>query len=101
MYKCVECGNLFEEGEQSVSEEKIGVCFGFPAYEKHSSCPYCGGNYEVAQRCKICDEWDILYDGFCDECKKYYKRDFKNLMSKTYTEEERELINIIFEGELL
>lgn len=102
MYKCLECGNLFEDGEQAITSEKIGECFGTPVFEEFSSCPLCGEkNYEEAKMCKICDEYHCNESEFCDDCYSYYKRDFKHLMSKTYSEDERKLINIIFEGDEL
>ena len=44
MYKCTECGNLFEEGEQAAWEETHGL--DSPPYEKFSGCPVCKGGYE-------------------------------------------------------
>ena len=69
MYRCCECGNLFEEGEQAVWEERHGL--DSPPYEKWSGCPVCKGDYEEVHQCKGCGDWhseDELYDGWCEKC---------------------------------
>ena len=69
MYRCVDCGNLFEEGEQAVWEERHGL--DSPPYEKLSGCPVCKGDYEEVYQCKECGDWhsyDELYDGLCEKC---------------------------------
>ena len=69
MYKCCECGHLFEDGEQAVWEETHGLDCG--PYEKWDGCPICNGGYEEVHQCKECGEWhteDELYDGWCEKC---------------------------------
>ena len=69
MYRCCECGNLFEEGEQAVWEERHGL--DSPPYEKLSGCPVCKGDYEEVYQCKECGAWhyeDELYYGLCEKC---------------------------------
>ena len=69
MYRCTECGNLFEEGEQATWEERHGL--DSPPYEKWSGCPVCKGSYEEVHQCKECGDWhseDELYDGWCEKC---------------------------------
>ena len=71
MYKCTECGNLFEEGEQAVWYENQGECHSVTAMERFSGCPVCNGDYEEVHQCKKCGEWHIegeLYDGWCEKC---------------------------------
>ena len=69
MYKCTECGNLFEEGEQVTWEEHHGL--DSPLYEKWNGCPVCKGGYEEVYQCDQCGDWhteDELYDGWCEKC---------------------------------
>lgn len=69
MFKCCECGHLFEEGEQAVWEERHGL--DTPPYEKWSGCPLCKSDYEEVHQCKECGNWhteDELYDGWCEKC---------------------------------
>ena len=69
MYRCENCGNLFEEGEQAVWEETHGL--DSPPYETWSGCPVCKGDYEEVHQCKECGDWhseDELYGGFCENC---------------------------------
>ncbi len=73
MYKCVECGHIFDDGEQSVSREyHTEIDGGF--YEELASCPICGGEFEETLRCEKCGgEFlkDELVGGcYCDECLK-------------------------------
>ena len=71
IFRCCECGNLFEEGEQAIWYENQGECHGVTAMEKFSGCPLCKGDYEEVHQCKECGEWhteDELYDGWCEKC---------------------------------
>ena len=71
MYRCVNCGHLFEEGEQAVWYENQGECHGVTAMERFSGCPVCKGDYEEVRQCKECGDWnsdDELYDGWCEKC---------------------------------
>lgn len=52
---CLECGRVFEEPIEW--KEDRGECFGFPAYENLSGCPYCHEAYVEAYRCDCCGEW--------------------------------------------
>ena len=69
MFKCCECGHLFEEGEQAVTYETRG--FYQPPYEEIHSCPVCGGDFEEVHQCEKCGDWhseDELSEGICDDC---------------------------------
>ena len=71
MYRCCECGHLFEDGEQAVWYENQGECHGVTAMERFSGCPLCHGDYEEVYQCKECGDWhseDELYDGWCEKC---------------------------------
>ena len=71
MFRCCECGHLFEEGEQAVWYENQGECHGVTAMERFSGCPLCHGDYEEVYQCKECGDWhseDELYDGWCEKC---------------------------------
>lgn len=71
MFKCCECGHLFEDGEQAIWYENQGECHGRIAMEKFGGCPMCKGEYEQVHQCKECDEWhteDELYSGWCEKC---------------------------------
>ena len=71
MFKCCECGHLFEDGEQAVWYENQGECHGVTAMERFSGCPLCHGDYEEVHQCKECGDWrseDELYDGWCEKC---------------------------------
>jgi DNA-directed RNA polymerase subunit RPC12/RpoP len=62
-YKCLDCGHLFEEGEESHFSEEHG--------ESYTGCPICGGAYEDTRPCKHCGAdhlEDDLRNGFCIGC---------------------------------
>ena len=71
MYRCLNCGNLFEEGEQATWYENQGECHGSIAMGRFDGCPVCRGDYEEVYQCKDCGDWhseDELYDGWCEKC---------------------------------
>ena len=70
-YKCLECGNIFEDGEQAVWRESRGEFWGKTCHETLSGCPLCKGAYEETVSCKVCGSKqleDELTDGVCKEC---------------------------------
>lgn len=71
MLKCLECGHLFEVGEEETYTEYMGECHGASAYETFKVCPVCGGDYEETKSCAICGAdhlEDDLISGVCAEC---------------------------------
>jgi hypothetical protein len=77
-YICLDCGNIFEEGEQITFQENRGELFGVPCSKKISGCPVCGGEYEESTQCSICGSEHLEEDlngGLCDECIDKYKND--------------------------
>ena len=68
-YKCLECGNIFESGEEKVHYERLHP--DYPICEEFRSCPACGGEYEEAVMCDGCGGYfleDELTEGLCSEC---------------------------------
>lgn len=102
MYRCMECGNLFEEGEQKTYREYMGECHGYPAYEEFCGCPLCGGSYKEITPCEICGTYNHDFgEEYCEECKKEVKERFRKLVRDNFTEEERELLNDLYEEEYI
>lgn len=63
LYKCFECGHLFERGEEMNVIEPHG--------EKHTACPVCGGGYDETVQCPNCGAHhfdDDVFFGFCIDC---------------------------------
>lgn len=75
-FVCLECGEVFDKPIELKDDR--GECFGFPAYENFSVCPYCHGAYTEAHRCDCCGEWitdDYIKVGnerFCNNCFLHY-----------------------------
>lgn len=68
-YKCVECGHVFEKGEQAEWKESHGL--DMPPYETCVGCPICRGCYEeyVVETCSVCEKKDdFIYLGLCKSC---------------------------------
>jgi hypothetical protein len=91
MFKCYECGHLFEDGEQARWTEPHG--------ERCSGCPICAGGYTVVYPCKICGGY--TEEDYCEDCKADVKKRFENILDKEFTKEERELLNELYDGERL
>lgn len=70
MYKCVECGHIFDEGEQVSWGEHHGFIDG--VVEHMSGCPICRGSFHETTSCTQCGgEFleDELYPGnICKQC---------------------------------
>jgi hypothetical protein len=78
-YRCLDCGHLFESGEEGCSKEYRGEHFGQDCYEKMSCCPLCGGDFDEAKPCKICGfyelEEELTLNHVCNKCIDSYKYD--------------------------
>lgn len=71
MYKCLDCGHIFDDGEQDVIREyHREIPGGF--YEEFAGCPICGGDFEETERCEKCGGAflpDELISGYyCKDC---------------------------------
>ena len=63
MYKCLECGHIFDEGEEKNWMEAYG--------EYMTGCPMCMCAYDDAYMCIQCGSYhlsDELYSGLCLDC---------------------------------
>lgn len=69
MFKCLDCGHIFEDGEQISWTEPHSVIDGL--IEHFDGCPLCRGAYEPTHACEKCGSAhleDELYAGWCEEC---------------------------------
>lgn len=102
MYKCCDCGHLFEDGEQAVWNEDRGEFWGSPCTESVSGCPVCKGDYVEVEPCQICGGYEHEeYDKFCDDCRSNVLKRFKTIVFEKFTEAEIELLKEIEEDGLL
>jgi DNA-directed RNA polymerase subunit RPC12/RpoP len=90
-YKCLECGNIFEYGEDQTWVESHG--------EKLRGCPICGGAYKKTVKCSICGGEFLkgeLHGGcVCNECIDEYRKDFDTCYNLSKNEKEKVEINIL------
>ena len=93
-YKCLECGNVFEEGEQARWEEHHPYGMGYAA-EEFSGCPVCNGSYEETKQCAICGgeflEDELNGGCVCDDCVEEHKRDLKTCYEIAESTEKQEI----------
>ena len=93
-YKCLECGHIFEEGEQSRWEEHHPYGMGY-AEEEFYGCPLCNGDYEETERCEICGgeflEDELLGGCVCEECVEECKRDLETCYKIAESAEKEEI----------
>lgn len=93
-YKCLDCGNIFEDGEQARWEEHHPYGMGY-ASEEFSGCPICNGDFEETKQCKICGgeflEDELNGGCVCDDCVEEYKRDLKTCYAIAETTEKQEI----------
>jgi hypothetical protein len=88
-YKCLDCGNIFEFGEELRYREPHG--------EITYCCPICRGDYAETVRCDKCGAEhlaDELNGGVCDECIDEYRKDFSACLKISRSEGEKETIKI-------
>lgn len=91
MYRCSECGHIFEEGEFKSWIEPHG--------EEMQGCPKCFSSFEEVKPCKVCGSYNHEgLESFCDECKKQIKQKFTDFVDANFTKEERELLNELYDG---
>jgi RecJ-like exonuclease len=98
MYRCEDCGHLFENGEQKFINENLGECHGFPVSKMKEVCPICSGNFKTAIPCKICGTYENVEDDFCTSCIKDMQRTVDAFVEKTFSKEEKELFESIYGG---
>lgn len=80
-YRCLNCGHIFEEGEQARWSESRGEYWGTPCSEEMSGCPLCKGDYGKTVKCAVCGSEhleDELFGGVCGECIDEYRKDFNS-----------------------
>ncbi len=77
-YKCLDCGNIFDEGEEARWTENMGEYWGTPCLESMTGCPLCRGDYDETIPCEICGSEHLeneLNNGICEECIESFKTD--------------------------
>lgn len=71
MYKCLDCGHIFEEGEQDIIREYHSEIEG-GFYEEFVRCPICGGDFTETTSCKKCHgeflEDELISGYYCEDC---------------------------------
>lgn len=76
MYKCFDCGCVFEQPKTYVEDcTPGGVSEGGSFLQKYDCCPECEGAFGSVEECVACGEWEYLACGeftsmgfVCCEC---------------------------------
>lgn len=79
MYRCRECGEVFEK-----PFHRSHLCYfdGFPCVLHESTCPYCGGAVEEAEECEYCDGYKTKGTDMCDTCHEKLMADLAEFFSQ-------------------
>lgn len=88
MYKCDECGEVFEEPVEQI--EDTG--------EIWNASPCCKSDYERVNVCE-CGQTMGIGEKFCEECQEEIQKKFNELLQSNFTEEEIEYLNNVYDGE--
>ncbi len=97
-YKCLECGHIFEDGEEGCYYEG-GEYWGTPYSLKISCCPLCKGDYDETTPCDICGSAhleDELTSRVCEECMEEYRYDIETCYEIGKNETDSVELNIFF-----
>ena len=74
MYKCCDCGLVFDTPKHYSEDRTPGGAFEGGSFIYHyDGCPSCGGSYDEAMECQRCADTYISVESdypFCDSCKK-------------------------------
>lgn len=78
MYKCKDCGLIFDEPKEYSEDYTPGGAFeGGSFINRFSGCPNCSGSYDDAKECEICGEYFLeeeledtteMINGGCGYC---------------------------------
>ena len=99
MFKCLDCGHIFEDGEQAKWEEDRGEYWGTRCTETMSGCPMCKNDYIEIKPCKLCGSYEHdTGDEYCNECKAEVSKRLKRIINNEFSEQERELLKELFDG---
>ena len=97
-YKCLNCGHIFEEGEQTTREEHHPYGMGY-ATEEFSCCPMCEGYYEKTEKCQIClgefFKSELNGECVCDDCVNEFSKNFEVCYKISKDEKEEIKINAL------
>lgn len=102
MYKCSECGLVFDEPKRfSENRAPYGADMEPRFYETLYGCPSCGGNYDDAMLCARCDNEYISTESrypFCEDCLQDLITVFCEVMANNFREDEYDAIYDLTDG---
>ena len=88
MYKCCDCGHIFEIPEIYYEDRSPACSFeGGSFIEEYNGCPICGGAFNEVQQCDLCNDYYVnlnkyINKSICDNCLKEIERVEKNESGK-------------------
>lgn len=102
MYKCADCGHLFEEGEELIITENIGDFRDMPAYKTFYYCPICKGDFNEIKPCTVCGSYEHDVDKLlCHDCEEQVKDEFANFACNLNEDQKQYLVKLFENGEIL
>ena len=94
MYRCTDCGAVFEKPHTYRESRPIGT-------ELFSCCPDCNStDFQEALQCKECGEYFIenKTNTMCDDCLKELEMGFSKILHDNYSDHQIDALNVIFDG---
>lgn len=100
MYRCTECGHLFDEPKHYFVDRNCD----HP--EEMYSCPYCNDGdtaYDEVKLCPLCEENYVAIDShghvdFCDKCKENIRKKYAKLITDNFREDDYDYIYDFSDG---
>ena len=101
MYKCSECGLVFDTPKAYREDRTPGGASETTFTEVLFACPSCGGNYDEAMLCARCDNEYISTESnypFCEGCLQDLITAFCEVMADNFREDEYDAIYDLTDG---
>lgn len=81
MYKCGDCGAIFEEPRITIDKVPYGDAY--VDYPSGEECPHCGSDFfDEVEKCKICGEYMDGHYGLCEDCYAEVEKEMQTLVNK-------------------
>ena len=106
MYRCTECGHLFDEPKRYSMDRTPGFSSEPSFYETMYSCPYCNNGdvaYEEVKLCPLCEENYIPVDSHghvdtCSDCKQSILKRYSKVILDNFREDEYDILYDLTDG---
>lgn len=96
MYKCCDCGLVFEQPKHYSEDRTPYGGMSEPGFTEHfTGCPSCGGTYDEAMLCQRCEDTYISTNfsyPFCAHCMSDLMNQYNKLIADNFREDEYDML---------